>query len=148
MELINNLFNNLTDSKSFKLLVIVIVFDTLFGILRAIKDHKINSAVGIDGIIRKSGMLLCIIFMNLIDKLVSINLIGFIPDNIKNFLNLDYVGFNELFIIIFVCFELLSILKNMILCKLPIPRKLQEALQNIMTAFTGEMLDGNHADKK
>ena len=37
--------------KDVKVLIIFIVFDTIFGILRAIKERGINSAIGIDGII-------------------------------------------------------------------------------------------------
>ena len=54
--------SNLVICDSIKVLVIIIILDTLFGILRAIREREINSAIGIDVIIRKGGMLLSIFF--------------------------------------------------------------------------------------
>ena len=45
-------FNELLNSKSTKILIIVIVLDTIFGILRALKEKELNSCIGIDGLIR------------------------------------------------------------------------------------------------
>ena len=45
----------LVNNKSIQMLCIFIVLDVIFGILRAIKEGKINSTIGIDGIIRKAG---------------------------------------------------------------------------------------------
>ena len=122
-----------------KLLVIVIVLDTIFGILRSIKERKLNSSIGIDGIIRKVGMLISIIFLILIDSLINVNLIGFLPKDFRSFIQLESVNITDLFNLLFVLFEILSIFKNMILCKLPIPKKLQEFLEKIMSEFTGEI---------
>lgn len=46
-------FENLLNSEGFKILFIIICLDVFFGILRAIKQRKLNSTIGIDGIIRK-----------------------------------------------------------------------------------------------
>lgn len=135
MGFINSFLNN----DALKILMIVIVMDLIFGVLRAIREKQVNSAIGIDGMIRKTGMLLTIIFLCLIDKITKINLIGFIPDDIRNFLHLGEIGTNQLFSILFIVFEILSIFKNMILCKLPIPKKLQKSLEKIMKEFTSEM---------
>lgn len=135
MDFLNYLINN----DGFKILCIVIVLDTIFGILRAIKEKQINSCIGIDGIIRKVGMLICIVFLSMIDNIIKLDLIGFIPETIKTTLNLGKVGIGSLFIILFIIFEILSIFKNMILCKLPIPKKLQHVLENSMQEFTGEI---------
>ena len=64
---------------------------------------------------------------------------GFIPENLKEFIHLGKIGIAELFNILFIIFEALSILKNMILCKLPIPKKFQDYLEKIMKEFTGEL---------
>lgn len=130
---------NLINQNEIKVLIIVIVLDTIMGILRAIKEKSINSCIGIDGIIRKVGMLLCIFFLSMIDYIVNIDLIAFIPETIKTFINLEKVGIANLFCIIFIIFETLSIFKNAILCKLPIPKKLQKYLENIMKEFTSEI---------
>lgn len=118
-----------------------------YGILRAIKEKKINSCIGIDGIIRKVAMLISIVILRLIDKIINIDLIGFIPEIIKTTLNLGQVGISTLFIILFVLFEILSILKNMVLCKLPIPKKLQTQLENIMKEFTNEIKEGKEENE-
>ena len=130
---------SLISNDGVKLLIIVIVLDTIFGILRAIKEKSLNSCIGIDGIIRKTGMLISIIFLALIDSIVNIDLIGFIPENVKNVLQFGKVGISDIFNLLFIIFEILSIFKNMILCKLPIPKKLQEFLENAMKEMTEEI---------
>ena len=132
---------NLVDNKEIKVLIIVIALDTIFGILRSLKQRKVNSCIGIDGIIRKVGMLIAITFLRVIDTIVTIDLIGFIPEEIKQFTNIGTLGVADLFSLLFIVFEVLSIFKNMILCELPIPKKLQIALEKIMKEFTGEMTD-------
>ena len=134
-----NFLYSLINNDGVKLLIIVIVLDTIFGILRAIKEKSLNSCIGIDGIIRKTGMLISIIFLALIDSIVNIDLIGFIPENVKNVLQFGKVGISDIFNLLFIIFEILSIFKNMILCKLPIPKKLQEFLENVMKEMTGEI---------
>ena len=132
-------FRNLLNSQSFKVLLVVIVLDTIFGILRAIREKTINSAIGIDGIIRKTGMIISIIFLKLIDIIVNLDLIGFLPENLKTILNINSVGIGSLFSILFIIFEILSVFKNMVICKLPIPRQLQTYLEKIMKEFTSEI---------
>lgn len=136
-----NFLSYLLNDKMVKVLIIVIVLDTIFGILRAIREKTVNSSIGIDGIIRKVGMLIAVTFLCLIDIVVNIDLIGFIPEELRTLLNLKQVGINNVFNLLFIVFEILSILKNMILCKLPIPKKLQEFLEKIMKEFTGEIKD-------
>ena len=135
MEFINSFLNN----DALKILIIVLVMDLIFGVLRAIREKQINSSIGIDGMIRKTGMLLTIIFLCAIDKITKINLIGFLPEELRNFLGLGELGSNQLFSFLFIIFEILSIFKNMILCKLPIPKKLQTRLEKIMKQFTSEL---------
>ena len=124
---------------SFKVLSLVIVLDLIFGILRAIKEKSVNSSVGIDGMIRKVGMLLTIIILIFIDYIIKIDFIGFIPEQIKQVLNIKRVGIDFVFCIMFIIFEILSIFKNMILCKLPIPKKLQKYLEKMLDEFTNEI---------
>lgn len=137
------LFNN----EGMKVLIIVIVLDTILGILRAIREKGLNSCIGIDGMIRKVGMLIVMIFLIVIDHIIDLNLIGFIPENARDILQLKDVGISSLFNILFIIFETLSIFKNMILCKLPIPKKLQSYLENIMKEFTGEIKEKEGENK-
>ena len=140
---IYSLFNN----SAIKVLAIFIILDTVMGILRAIKYKKINSAVGIDGMIRKAGMVLSIFFFYLVDFVIKIDLIGFIPEETKILLNINKIGMGDLFSLIFITFEFLSVLKNMTLCKLPIPKKLQNFLNKLLKEFTQEIKEGEKNDK-
>ena len=135
----NEYLSILINSDGLKILGIVITLDTIFGILRAIKEKSLNSCIGIDGIIRKVGMLISIIFLMAIDTIIHLDLIGFIPDTVKEIMNFGQVGIADIFMVLFIVFEILSIFKNMILCKLPIPKKLQQFLENTMKEFTGEI---------
>ena len=135
----NEYLSILINSDGLKILGIVITLDTIFGILRAIKEKSLNCCIGVYVIIRKVGMLISIIFLMAIDTIIHLDLIGFIPDSVKEICNFGQVGIADLFMILFIAFEILSIFKNMILCKLPIPKKLQEFLENAMKEMTGEI---------
>ena len=129
-------------NKGVQLLVIFIVLDVIFGILRAIKEAKLNSTIGIDGIIRKVGMIITICFCILVDTIVQVDLIGFIPENIKNVLGLSKIGVSMIFNILYIIFEILSIFKNMYKCKLPLPKKLKTYLEKMLKEFTSEIKEG------
>ena len=130
---------NLLKNQGFKVLLIVIVLDCIFGILRAIKQRKLNSTIGIDGLIRKTGMILSLVFLYAIDYIMNLDFIFFIPETIKKLWQIDKIGIGEMFNILFICFEFLSIFKNMIICKLPIPKKLQNYCEKILKEFTEEI---------
>lgn len=143
MQFISYLLNN----EAVKVLIVIIVLDTILGILRAIRERSINSAIGIDGIIRKVGMLISILFLSLVDYITSINLIGFIPESLRDIIGIEGVGISTLFNLLFIVFEFLSVLKNMVLCKLPILKKFQQKLEGIFNEFTGEIKKENVMDK-
>ena len=136
--MVEEYFRELAQNSCFKLLIIFVVFDTTFGILRAIRERKINSCIGIDGMIRKSGMILSSLFLYIIDRLIDINFLGFIPDSFLNLVGIESVGIGELFGILFIVFESLSVLKNMYKCKMPIPKKLNDWLEKVLTELTKE----------
>lgn len=117
-----------------------------FGVLRAIKEKKVNSNVGIDGLIRKFGMMISCLFFMLIDLIMEINLVSFVPKEVLDFFKIESVGISTLFLYLFILYEALSILKNMIKCKLPIPKRLQEVLEKIFKKFTCE-LDEERTEK-
>lgn len=129
-------------NKGVQLLIIFIVLDVIFGVLRAIKEGKLNSTIGIDGIIRKVGMIITICVCILVDMIVSVDLIGFIPENIKVVLGLSKVGVSMIFNILYIIFEILSIFKNMYRCKLPLPKKLKVFLEKMLKEFTSEIKEG------
>ena len=136
-------FISLLNNDGMKVLIVVIVLDLILGILRAIREKSINSCIGIDGMIRKVGMLIVIVFLTIIDSIIHLDWIGFIPETLRNSLKLGKIGISSLFNILFIIFEILSIFKNMIKCKLPIPKKLQIYLENVMKEFTGEIKEGD-----
>ena len=135
-EIINNSF--------LQVMLILVALDSIFGIFRAIRERSINSNVGIDGIIRKVLMIISVVFFMIIDYIMQIDLIGFLPISIKEFLHIEKIGIGSLFNLLFILFEILSIFKNMIKCKLPIPKKLQKWLEKIFKEFTSEI----NEDKK
>ena len=53
----NDFITLLGGNSLIKLLLLAVVLDTILGVGRAIKYHKFNSSVGIDGAIRKVMML-------------------------------------------------------------------------------------------
>ena len=129
-------------NKGVQLLIIFIVLDVIFGVLRSIKEGKLNSTIGIDGIIRKVGMIITICVCILVDVIISIDLISFIPDKVKEVLGLSKIGVSMIFNILYIIFEILSIFKNMYKCKLPLPKKLKVYLEKILKEFTSEIKEG------
>lgn len=125
-----------------KLLLIFIVLDVIFGVLRALKEHKTNSAVGINGLIRKFGMIIAGIGFLVVDKLMAINFIGFIPNSVLEYMPLKEIGLSSLFNLLFILFEALSVLKNMYRCGMPIPKKLEALLKRLLKDFTSEIEEG------
>jgi len=130
---------NLISNNIFKVLLVTILMDVIFGVLRAIREHKTNSAIGIDGIIRKVGMLVSIVCIAVIDYIVNINFIGFVPETVRSAINLDKIGLASVFNFLFIIFEFLSVLKNMVKCKLPIPKKIQTFLEKALKEYTDEL---------
>lgn len=127
-------FNNII----FYLLVISILLDVFLGSIRAIKDRSWNSTVGINGILRKTAMIGSSVFLIIVDSILNIDLLFFIPDEVLNFLHINSVGIFELFGIMFILYESSSILKNMVLCGLPIPLKIKKVIEKFLSDMTSE----------
>ena len=124
-----------------KLLLLAVVLDTILGVGRAIKYHKFNSSVGIEGAIRKVMMLVSAGVLMLADLIIHINLVGFVENQYLKVIGLEKVGMCELFCLLFVVYEAVSILKNMLLCGLPIPRRIREWLLKFLDDMTAELPD-------
>lgn len=136
-----------THNRIIQLVILAIVFDTIFGVLRAIKERQFNSCAGINGAIRKVAMLISLVFMLLIDVLIKINLIGFIPETVRTYLGLSGVGVAEFFSLLYIAYEITSIFKNMALCGLPV-KKVWSKIREFLSKYTDELpdtdgLDGN-----
>ena len=122
---------------------LAVVFDTIMGILRAIKERKFNSCIGINGAIRKVGMILSILFLSLADTIIGINLVGFIPVELWAKLGMEtpfHLGLAEFFAILFIAYEIVSILKNMTLAGLPV-KGLWKKVKDILSKYTTELPD-------
>ena len=127
-----------------KLLLLAILLDTILGTGRAVKEHKFNSSVGIDGAIRKVMMLVSAAVLMMADLIININLTAFLPEDALNVIGLQKVGMCELFCVLFIVYECVSVLKNMLLCGLPVPAKIRELLTAFLDNMTTEMPDANH----
>lgn len=120
---------------------IAICADMIFGSLRAIKYRRWNSSVGIDGGIRKVGMAAAVLLLTLVDMLLNVNLIGWVDAEVSAFLSaagIVKLGITELFAFLFVLYEATSILKNMLLCGLPIPHGLRDKAAKWLERMTDE----------
>lgn len=123
----------------FIILLYAVILDTLLGVLRAIKEHKFNSCVGIDGAIRKVAMLLCVVFLMLVDGMVNIDFLFMIPKEYISVIGISKMGICELFCLLFILYEIVSILKNLTLCGAPVPRKVKRFIQKFLDDMTEEL---------
>lgn len=57
----------------FYVLVIWIVFDIITGLLRAMRDRRINSSVNFEGLVRKAGEIVGVIFLTFVDSYLNTN---------------------------------------------------------------------------
>ena len=149
MDAFKILVDTLAHNTIIQLVVIAVVMDTLFGAGRALKQHKFNSSAGIDGAIRKISMLVSLVFLAVIDRLVHINLIGFIPEEARAYFpqSISTIGLAEFFGLLYLCYEVVSILKNMALCGLPV-KKLWEAVRKFLGKYTEELPDTEEQDAR
>lgn len=131
--LVNNIFVDI--------LFVAVCADMIFGTLRAAKYRCWNSAVGIDGAIRKAGMIASVLLFTLMDMLLRVDLLSWLPADIRNVMDTMGVvkmGITELFCLLFILYEATSVLKNMLLCGLPVPAGIREKLAVWLDNMTDE----------
>lgn len=121
-----------------QLTVIAVIFDAVFGIIRAIGEKMFNSSIGIDGIRRKAGILASLVLFALIDEIIQLNLIGFVPEEVRMTLGLESIGMTGFFALLFLAYEVTSILKNMSLCGLPV-KGVWIKVRSILGKYTDEL---------
>lgn len=140
------LFNYLQLHRMLVAVIIVILFDLFLGIMRAFKEKKTNSTIGIDGMIRKVSMLACLLFLVALDFLIKLDLIGWLPSQMLDIfktVGISSVGISDVFALLFIVFELLSILKNWALIGLPMFKGVNEKLTDFLETFTDELPSTN-----
>ena len=123
--MMNKIIMLLAGNSFFRILLIAVALDTILGVLRAIKEHKFNSCVGIDGAILKSAMLLSVCLLMAVDVILNINVLFMVPQDYIELLGIHKLGICEFFSILFILYEIVSVLKNMTLCGLPVPAKIK-----------------------
>lgn len=126
-------------NKLIQLVIIAVIIDTLFGVLRAIKGHNFNSCFGINGAIRKCGMIISIMLLVVVDYITNFNMIGFLPNEVRQYIG-NSIGISGFFAILYIAYEVVSILKNMALCGLPV-KKLWLYVKTFLSKYTDELPD-------
>lgn len=134
-ELIKELHTN----SILQLVCIMTVVDTIFGVLRAWKQHAFNSSFGIDGAIRKIGIMVGTLSLFVIDCLLGINFLPFIPEEYLQVIHLSDVGLTEVFGLMFIIYEATSVLENMLLVGIPIPKNIRTKLETWLEKNTEEI---------
>ena len=92
-------------------LLIAIIIDYISGLIKAYNTKSLSSSVGFKGILKKVGILLIVMLAVLVDRVT-----------------LNNGGIRTLVIYYFVANEGLSILENLAVAGLPVPKKLRDAL--------------------
>lgn len=137
--MMQNYIDVITHNNFVRGVLLWIVLDTILGCLRAIKQHKFNSAFGIDGGIRKVAMIVSVAFLMLVDVMVGVNVITWLPETFRQATGLAKIGVGEFFCTLFLLYESISILKNLYLCGCPIPKWLKTWLEKFLNNMTGEL---------
>ena len=122
-----------------EILMLAICADTLLGVLRAIKFRQFNSKVA---------MVVSVGILMLADLLIHVNLLAFIPEEYVHDLGVQKLGMCEFFCLLFTACECLSVLKNMVLCGLPVPKKVESWMRDFLANMTSELpMDNGISDK-
>ena len=95
-------------------LLIAIILDYISGMIKAYNTKTLSSSIGFKGILKKVGVLIIVMLAVIVDRVT-----------------LDNGGIRSLVIYYFVANEGLSILENLAVAGLPIPKKLKDALKVI-----------------
>lgn len=136
-----NIVTEIAGNSVIKLIVLMLVLDTVFGVLRAVKQKTFNSSFGIDGALRKIGMIIGVLTLFLIDCVVNINLTPFISADVLSYIGLQSIGLTEFFGVLFVAYEAISCLKNCVVLGIPIPKKLAVKIEEWLNEYTNELSD-------
>lgn len=139
--LFSNYLHTLTGNLFVRLVLWCVVLDTALGCLRAVKYRKWNSSVGIDGGIRKVAMVLSVLFLVLVDDMVGMDVLAWTNADTRAALTsmgIKSLGLAEFFCIVYVLYEATSIMKNMLLCGLPLPAGLRKKAAEFLDTMTDE----------
>ena len=116
-----------------------IVFDTIMGCCRAAFQHEFNSSFGINGGIRKAGMLISLVFLMSFDVLCGFNILKFIPEGYREVWGSPKIGTGEFFAALYFAYESISIMKNMYVLGIPMPKWMKTRMERFLKEMTGEL---------
>ena len=149
MELVNafivRLVEALVHNIFVEVLFIAVCADMIFGSLRAAKYRCWNSAIGIDGAIRKAGMIASVLLFTIMDMLLHVDVLTWLPADVRGVLETVGVvkmGITELFCLLYILYESTSVLKNMLLCGIPVPA----GIRGKLAAWLDNMTDETQVD--
>ena len=74
-----------------------------------------------------------------IDVIMHINVLFMVPETYIKILGISKLGICEFFCLLFILYELVSTLKNMTLCGLPVPSGVKKWIQKFLEDMTEEL---------
>ena len=83
-------------------------------------------------------IVISLVLLALVDSIIRLNLIGFIPAGARTYLPGQTVGTMEFFALLYIAYEIVSILKNMSLCGLPV-KKVWRTVKKALSKYTNEL---------
>lgn len=134
-----NYINLLQSNSLIKIVLLAVVLDTILGVLRAVKERKFNSTVGINGAIRKAAMIISVAALMAFDMIAHFDMLFMVPEKYITAIGISKMGTCEFFCLLFILYEITSILKNMVLCGLPIPAKIKAVVEKFLDEMTEEV---------
>lgn len=138
----------LQDNSFVKVVLLSVVLDSILGVLRAVREHEFNSTVGINGAIRKAAMIISVAALMVFDMITHFDMLFMIPEKYVSVIGINKLGTCEFFCLLFSLYEIVSILKNMVLCGLPIPSKLKGMVEKFLNEMTEELPKGVEVTKE
>ncbi len=110
--MMNQIITLLSADSFVRILLVAVALDTILGVLRAIMA---------------------------IDVIMHINVLFMVPETYIKVLGISKLGICEFFCLLFILYELVSILKNMTLCGLPVPSGVKKWIQKFLEDMTEEL---------
>ena len=95
-----------------------------------------------------SAMVVSVGILMLADLLIHVNLLAFVPEEYVHYLGIQKLGMCEFFCLLFTACECLSVLKNMVLCGLPVPKKVEDWLRDFLANMTSELPEDSRINDK
>ena len=123
------------------LVVFLMICDILSGIFKAIAQKRgINSTVGTNGLIRKAGVLLALLVFIVMDSLIELNFISFIPNEVLEVLKLQQsnIGLSHVMLGFFGLFALGSLFENLGEVGVPLPNFIMKSVERLKVTLEGE----------